>query len=81
MPGLDIVGGEGMGRVLLPHMMDESAATAFPFRQDDLHSKPGEQPNGGVVDRGLEHGLSAAIEQGDRQAHGGKARIRWDRIW
>jgi hypothetical protein len=78
-PGIDVAPGEGL-RVRLPaHVVDQSAAAAFPPDGDDLDTVPGEQPFGGLVDGRPQHALGAAAENRHAAAAGSLRRGR--RAW
>jgi hypothetical protein len=62
-PGIDIPPCSFMRLVLAAELMLEGAAAGLLGRHDHLDAMPLEQPDGGLVDRGLEHVLHAAEQQ------------------
>ncbi len=60
--------GEGVACLLLAHVVDERAAAALALGQHHLDAVPVEQPDRGLVDRGLQHRLGAARQHRDPAA-------------
>ncbi len=59
----DIAFRRSMGQRLLAHVVGKRAAAAHALWHHDLHPQPGEQPDGGIVDVGIQHLLGAAGHQ------------------
>ena len=64
-PGVDVALGEGVALLVPAHVMDERAAAPLPLRLHHLDAVAVEEPDGRLVEAGLEHRLGAAGQDGD----------------